>query len=158
VSIGQRLLFSDITAGIAAAGSFAVADLAAPIYVSDCFDPKYAELYAQKWPAIWLGAQRLLPRDDGRGFSSMQRQNSEVQIVFRIMVQRFPKGASPDTVEARLDYLYNFLDGALFGKKYGSRMREPLVWKSSVDGQPTQSTCYMDVIYSTTVTNSKAIP
>lgn len=154
--MNARILLSALATKIAAGLSVAVADETAAVYVSTCFDPKYARLLVTKWPAVWVAGQKLMPRDTGRGFSGMARQHCDVQIKVLPVVQRYLETEGGDDAETRLNALYTSIDDALFGwAPAGANL--PFTVASSVDGPPYDSVCSVDMIYVTETVYQKGI-
>lgn len=149
MSAGSRIVLFDIADKIAAEFGVTKMDEAAAIYVSTCYDPKYLALFTTKWPAVWVAAQKMTPRDAGRGFSGIARQHCDVQIMVRPVVQRYLEDpASGSDAETRLADIYDKVDDALYGwKPPGASIH--FTWSSAVDGAAYESICTVDMIYLT---------
>lgn len=104
---------------------------------------------SDNWPAVWVGAQRATPIDDGRGYSGRVRQQVRVEIAVRCIVQRYI--AAEAAQEAQLNRIADAVCDALMGWTPANAVR-PLAWLSSQDGPPEQSVMTTDLLFSTDVT------
>lgn len=149
---GGRLSMAQIAARI-------VAKAADPaIHVGTIFDQDYSEKFGKVWPAIWVGAIKTTPRDSGQGLTEIMRQNTNVQVALRLLIQRNPP-ASVTTVdlETRVNALYNVVIQAMFGwTPTGARC--PFAIASSVDGPASEPSCSVDVIVATQSAYSGSSP
>lgn len=125
------------------------------VHVGTGYDRGYIAAFAKTWPAVWVAAQRLSPRDDGGGYSGMYRQRCKVEVAIRVVVQRYADGSIDG--ETRLNALHDAVSGAITGWQ-PSGADAPMVWESSSDGDMTESLMSADLIFSTSTTYAKAVP
>lgn len=104
---------------------------------------------ATNWPAVWVGAQRSTPIDDGKGYSGRVRQHVRVEIAIRVIVQRYIAGEGSE--EDQLNRIADAVADALIGWTPGNGTR-PLVWVQSIDGPPEQSVMTADLLFATEIT------
>lgn len=122
-----------------------VPPLVAGVYISTLFDNQFANKFGRVWPAIWVGGIRIIPRTAADGLTEIARQNSNVEVAFRLLVQRNPAG-SLDDLEARVIALSDALDKAMFGwQPTWARNRFGLA--RYVDGPASEPSCSVDVYY-----------
>lgn len=124
----------------------------AQVTVTRCgtgYDRDYLTNFGKAYPAVWVGAQRFVPTDNGRGFSSQFRQHGEVEIVVRLVVQRYADGSVD--AETRLNALHDAVSSALLNW-LPTGADEPFVYKSSTDGPLSESVMTVDMIFAATAT------
>ena len=119
----------------------------ASIYVSSVLDPQYLTKFGKVWPAVWISAQRFLPTDDGRGITGLARQRGDVQILVRLIVQRYTPSPSADA-DTRLGALYNGVCAAVYAWQHPDA-EEPFTFQSAVDGPSSEAVCSLDIIFKT---------
>jgi hypothetical protein len=124
------------------------------VTVSDSYARIYLTDFAKRYPAVWVLAQRLRKTagDDGGGLSGRYHQDLTVEIVLRVVVQRYADGQT--NVGANLNTLVeNVIDAFVDWSPTGAL---PLVLVSTQDGPAQESVAYADVVFSTQVTHSRA--
>lgn len=122
------------------------------VKVGTTYQRSYVTEAASIFPAVWIGAQRLKPEDDGRGYDSLYRQHVRVDVVVRLVVPRYANGQLDG--EAALNALHDAVSAAMLAYT-PTGADEPFVWSSSQDGPPAESVLTADLIFSATVTYSK---
>lgn len=114
-----------------------------------CYDVDYLSTFAKTWPAVWICGQRHRSLDIGQGYSQNLRQHLRIELIVRIVVQRYVEdGSNP---AALMDSLHSKLVGALMGWT-PTNARRALLLSESVDGPPHQSVLTTDVFFSTETT------
>lgn len=117
------------------------------IYVSSALDPQYLTKFGKVWPAVWISAQRFLPTDDGRGITGLARQRGDVQILVRLIVQRYTPAPAADA-DTRLGALYNAVCAAVYAWQHPDA-EEVFTFQSAVDGPSSEAVCSLDIIFKT---------
>lgn len=128
-----------------------LADLTAfaGIRVGTCYDHDYLTAFGTAYPAIWVDAQRLTRMDDGRGLTGQYRQHCRVEVLFRLVAQRYAAGKTkPDT---DLDALHNAAAVAL-AQHRPAGADDSFVWESCTDGARSESIMTADLVMSVTTT------
>lgn len=100
----------------------------------------------ESWPAVWVGAQRSAPMDDGRGYSQRIRQRLQVSIAVRVIVQRYVAGEVDQ--EQQLNDLVDAVVAALIGWTPATGY-QPLVWRESIDSPPEDAAMSVDMLFDT---------
>lgn len=83
------------------------------------------------WPSIWVGAQRLVPLDDGKRYTGGLRQSVQAQVGIRIFSPRYIDGVV-DTEEP-FCLLADAVIDSLFGWKPAGAAQS-MVWIEAEDG------------------------
>lgn len=122
------------------------------VTVGTTYQRSYLKDAGSVFPAVWVGAQRLQPLDDGRGYSGTYRQHVRVDVVVRIVAPRYAAGQMDG--EAALNALHDAVSAAMLAYTPAGA-DEPFVWSGSQDGAPSESVVTTDLIFSATVTYSK---
>lgn len=125
------------------------------VIVGTAYQRNYLTDFGKVYPAVWVGAQRLRPQDDGRGYAGMYRQHAAVDVVIRLVVQRYADGVVDS--EGALNALHDSVADAMLAYTPNGAS-EPFVWQSSQDGPPAESVITADLTFSATVTYSKESP
>lgn len=125
------------------------------VHVGTGYDHDYLTEFGKRWPAVWIGAQRLRRITDGDGLSGYYLQDCNVDVVFRIVVQRYAAGdVSP---EAALNSLHDALSSILCQyQPAGADSR--FVWDSGQDGECSESVMTADLVFTCRVTYQGPAP
>jgi hypothetical protein len=124
------------------------------IKIGTSYDNDYYQSFGQAYPAVWVGAQRLTALDNGDGFTQQNRQHTKVEVVFRIIVQRFVANEANGAAEVRLNALCDAVSNAIKDWQ-PTGADQQFVWISQTDGAPNESVMVVDAIYSTTTTYAR---
>lgn len=120
-----------------------------PVYCGTARDRDYSAKILVTAPAVWVLAQRLTPKDDGRGYTGRARQRVMVDFAVRIVVPRYADGVMQTELE--LNDLHDRTAAALFGF-VPTGADYPLTWAASQDGAPEESLATMDLVFQTETT------
>jgi len=123
------------------------------IYCGTSYDKDFMEKFNKTFPAAWVIGQRMRPKDDGRGFSQVMRQHTEVEMIIRIVIRKLP---TLDDNDARLSSLHFAVTDALIGWKPAQASR-PFVWSLAQDGPPHEGVITSDLIFKCEVVYKKVI-
>lgn len=124
-------------------------------HVGTGYDADYLTSFGTTYPAVWVGAQRLSRLDDGRGYTGEYRQHCRVEVVFRLVVQRYAAGET--NPEAALNSLHNSVVAALTAFR-PSGADDAFVWESCQDGDLSESVMTADLVMSVTTTYASNTP
>jgi hypothetical protein len=101
------------------------------------------------WPAVWVGAQRSTPINDGRGYSQRVRQDVAVEFVVRVICKRYIAGEQDE--EDKLNNIGDAVANALMGWQPSNAVK-PCTWVQSIDGPPEDSVMVLDLLFQTQTT------
>jgi hypothetical protein len=117
--------------------------------VGTCLDADYSTSFMQQYNKIWVGGQRLLPRDNAQGLSEKPRQNMKCEILIQPVIQRFPPSAvTTADPESRLAVLENVVNQAMFGWRH-NLARYAFGYGSLIDGPAYEPICTLNMIFAT---------
>lgn len=119
------------------------------VHVGTGYDNNFITDFGKRYPAVWVGAQRLQRLDDGRGLTGQYRQSCRVEVVFRLVVQRYAAGVT--SPEADLNTLHDSVAAALTAYK-PTGADDAFVWESCQDGELSESVMTADLVMSVTTT------
>lgn len=122
-------------------------------HVSTAYALDYLTAMGTTAPAVWILAQRLTPKDDGRGFSERARQHCKVEIAMRVVVQRYAAGATDG--EENLNELVDALVTEMFGYKPTGADRG-FAFVFGQDGPPSESVMTVDLMFTTDVSHQRS--
>lgn len=105
-------------------------------------------LLPAQWPAVWVGAQRSVPINDGRGYSGRVAQEVRVELVVRVIVAKVVTGETSN--EQRLNDIADGVADVLIGWTPGNGV-QPLTWVSSTDGPADQAMLTVDLVFASQV-------
>lgn len=141
--MNSRLSLESIAQYLAAQPELAGVD------VNTGYDPNYLTEFGNTFPAVWVCAQRMTRLDDGRGYSGQYRQRFRVEVLFRLIVQRYAAGSVRP--EAGLNALHDDLTGILTRYRPAGA-EDGFVIESSQDGDLSSSIMTCDLVMSVTTT------
>lgn len=119
------------------------------VHVGTGYDNDFITDFGKRYPAVWVGAQRLQRLDDGRGLTGQYRQHCRVEVVFRLVVQRYAAGVT--SPEADLNTLHDSVAAALTAYRPAGA-DDAFVWDSCQDGELSESVMTADLVMSVTTT------
>ena len=122
------------------------------VHVGTGYDLDYLTKFGTTYPAVWVGAQRWSKLDGGMSYSGLYRQHGKVDVVVRLVVQRYAVGDIDP--ESTLNTLHDDVIDALkdwVPQGAGS----PFVIESTQDGDLSESVITADIIFSTTTTYAR---
>lgn len=147
--MNQRLSLSGIATHLRTQAALA------GVHVGTGYDANYLTAFGTTYPAVWVGAQRLTRLDDGRGYTGQYRQHCRVEVVFRLVVQRYAAGEiSP---EGALNTLHDNVVAALTAYRPAGA-DDAFVWESCQDGDLSESVMTADLVMSVTTTYASNSP
>jgi hypothetical protein len=119
------------------------------VHVGTGYDNDFITDFGKRYPAVWVGAQRLQRLDDGRGLTGQYRQHCRVEVVFRLVVQRYAAGVT--SPEGDLNTLHDNVAAALTTYRPAGA-DDAFVWESCQDGELSESVMTADLVMSVTTT------
>ncbi len=122
-------------------------------HVSTAYALDFLTAMGTTTPAVWILAQRLTPKDDGRGYSERARQHCRVEIAARVVVQRYAAGTIDG--EETLNELVDAVVTEMFGYKPAGADRG-FAFVFAQDGPPSESVMTVDLMFAAEVSHQRS--
>lgn len=123
--------------------------------IGDSYASNYLPDFGKKFPYVWVLAQKSRATSDTDGYANYTRQHFEVEVVVRVVVQRYAAGKVNvgSDINTMVDAVIQIFRG---WQPTGAD--KPLYVKATQDGPPWESIVFADVVFGTEVTYSGAAP
>ncbi len=148
-----RISLSEVATKIETDLGAAVDDLG-EVYAGSSADSNFSTKFKAIEPSVFVLAQKSSPKDDGKGFTGMYRQNLNVDVAIQIRVPRSPQRTYNN--EELLGAIYSVVSDAVLGWKPLGASRS-FVFQSSQDGNATEPMISILLLARTEVVNSRTL-